>query len=66
MAATPGAVGLTVDIAMQDSVPKFLKEPRYQNVLREHNFDHVVANGTYHSPSASLPERTLSRTARAS
>ena len=47
-------------------MPKFLKEPKYQNVLREHNFDHVVANGAYHSPSASLPERTLSRTTRTS
>ncbi|MCJ1299569.1 hypothetical protein MMC08_002361 [Hypocenomyce scalaris] len=25
-----------------DSVPKFLKEPRYAQVLREHNFDHTV------------------------
>ncbi|MCJ1284586.1 hypothetical protein MMC26_003919 [Xylographa opegraphella] len=47
-----------------DSVPKFLKEPKYAHVLRDHNFDHTspVSN---HTPSSSiLPERTLSRVAR--
>ncbi|MCJ1380171.1 hypothetical protein MMC17_003274 [Xylographa soralifera] len=47
-----------------DSVPKFLKEPKYAHVLRDHNFDHnsPVSN---HTPSSStLPERTLSRVAR--
>ena len=45
-------------------MPKFSKDPKYQGILREHNFDHLVANGIHHSPSASLPERTLSRTTR--
>ncbi|KAL9118599.1 MAG: hypothetical protein Q9187_004854 [Circinaria calcarea] len=47
-----------------DSVPKFLKEPKYANVLREHNFD-PAANSTSHAaPSTTLPERTLSRATR--
>ncbi len=58
-----GAPSLTT-LNSQDSVPKFLKESRYQSVLREHNFDHVMVNG-HHSPSTStLPERTLSRNKR--
>jgi hypothetical protein len=40
----------------QDSVPKFLKEPRYASVLRTHNLDHVVASA--------LPLRTPSRAAK--
>ena len=61
----------------QDSVPKFLKEPKYSSVLRENNFDHAVAASHQHSVTASIathssaastattmPERTLSRSER--
>ncbi|KAL8744025.1 MAG: hypothetical protein Q9190_003679 [Brigantiaea leucoxantha] len=41
-----------------DSVPKFLKEPRYAAVLAQHNFDH---GGTHQS---TIPERTKSRAVR--
>ncbi|KAL9608034.1 MAG: hypothetical protein Q9167_007102 [Letrouitia subvulpina] len=41
-----------------DSVPKFLKEPKYTTVLAQNNFDH----GSTH-PSA-IPERTRSRAVR--
>ena len=48
----------------KDSVPKFLKEPKYAQVLREYNFDHNSPTSN-HTPSSSvLPERTLSRVAR--
>ncbi|KAI9732587.1 MAG: hypothetical protein M1834_003923 [Cirrosporium novae-zelandiae] len=45
-----------------DSVPKFIREPRYASVLREHNLDTQS-----HSPTSSttvLPERNASRSAR--
>ncbi|KAI4163307.1 MAG: hypothetical protein LQ342_003042 [Letrouitia transgressa] len=41
-----------------DSVPKFLKEPKYTTVLAQNNFDH---GGTHQS---AIPERTRSRAVR--
>ncbi|KAL9110613.1 MAG: hypothetical protein Q9227_004790 [Pyrenula ochraceoflavens] len=46
-----------------DSVPKFMREPRYQNILREHNFE-TAANGRAYSPTPAVPERSMSRSAR--
>ena len=62
---SPSARRLT-SLSLQDSVPKFVKEPKYANVLREHNFDHIPPGVMpNHSPSHStLPERTLSKAAR--
>ncbi|KAI9857364.1 MAG: hypothetical protein M1813_008266 [Trichoglossum hirsutum] len=45
-----------------DSVPKFLKEPKYAAVLREHDFENAVASNQYAMHSA--PERTMSKLAR--
>ncbi|KAL8690161.1 MAG: hypothetical protein Q9218_004328 [Villophora microphyllina] len=46
-----------------DSVPKFLKEPKYAAMLSQHNFDHGPTNS--HSQSvAALPERSRSRVVR--
>ncbi|MCJ1421513.1 hypothetical protein MMC32_007877 [Xylographa parallela] len=47
-----------------DSVPKFLKEPKYAHVLRDHNFDHNSPVSNHTPTSSTLPERTLSRVAR--
>jgi len=44
-----------------DSVPKFLKEPRYNRVLREHNVDAQARSG---SPSEASQARTSSQAQR--
>ncbi|KAL8243734.1 hypothetical protein R6Q59_009992 [Mikania micrantha] len=36
-----------------DSVPKFIREPRYQHILREHNFDVNSSSRGYASPASS-------------
>ncbi|KAI9756780.1 MAG: hypothetical protein M4579_003697 [Chaenotheca gracillima] len=46
-----------------DSVPKFLKDPRYAPILRERDFDRTVATHQQQSMTA-LPERTLSKISR--
>ncbi|KAL8896948.1 MAG: hypothetical protein Q9207_007468 [Kuettlingeria erythrocarpa] len=43
-----------------DSVPKFLKEPKYAAMLSQHNLDHPPVN-SYPAATASLPERSRSR-----
>ncbi|KAL8767390.1 MAG: hypothetical protein Q9209_006080 [Squamulea sp. 1 TL-2023] len=43
-----------------DSVPKFLKEPKYAAMLSQYNFDNIPSN-PHSSTSASLPERSKSR-----
>ena len=49
----------------QDSVPKFLKEPKYAAVLAQHNFDHAVAQANQHGSSQMvLPERSRSKAIR--
>lgn len=51
-----------------DSVPKFLRDPKYSVVLQEHDVD-ILGNSRSYSPTPgpppSLPERSMSRTARA-
>jgi protoheme ferro-lyase len=55
---------LDIDM-MQDSVPKFLKEPKYATVLAQHNFDHAVAQANQHgSQQMVLPERSKSKAVR--
>ncbi|KAL8696567.1 MAG: hypothetical protein Q9224_002726 [Gallowayella concinna] len=46
-----------------DSVPKFLKEPKYAAMLSHHNFDHSPTN-SHAGASVSLPERSKSRAVR--
>ncbi|KAL8923029.1 MAG: hypothetical protein Q9208_004841 [Pyrenodesmia sp. 3 TL-2023] len=46
-----------------DSVPKFLKEPKYAAMLGQHNLDHPSANSRP-AATASLPERSRSRVVR--
>lgn len=41
---------------MQDSVPKFLRDPRYQGIIREHQIDMNLAQRALSPvPSPSLP-----------
>ncbi|KAL8932302.1 MAG: hypothetical protein Q9216_006893 [Gyalolechia sp. 2 TL-2023] len=44
-----------------DSVPKFLKEPKYAAMLGQHDFDHQPTSSR---PAVSLPERSRSRAIR--
>ncbi|CAL5869694.1 uncharacterized protein PFLUO_LOCUS3924 [Penicillium psychrofluorescens] len=46
-----------------DSVPKFMRDPKYAVVLQEHDVD--VSSARSYSPTQGLPERTMSRSARA-
>ncbi|KAE8549979.1 hypothetical protein EYB25_008504 [Talaromyces marneffei] len=47
-----------------DSVPKFVRDPKYSVVLQEHEFD-LGTNGRSYSPTpAPVPERSLSRSVR--
>ncbi|KAJ5569645.1 uncharacterized protein N7459_009075 [Penicillium hispanicum] len=46
-----------------DSVPKFLRDPKYSVVLQEHDVD-IFGGPRSYSPSATAPERTMSRSAR--
>ncbi|WEW59721.1 AMSH/STAMBP protein ubiquitin specific-protease [Emydomyces testavorans] len=47
-----------------DSVPKFVRDPRYATILQEHDFD-LNNSGRSHSPtSAPIPDRSTSRSAR--
>ncbi|EEQ85541.2 developmental regulator FlbA [Blastomyces dermatitidis ER-3] len=47
-----------------DSVPKFVRDPKYAVVLQEHDFD-LNASGKSHSPGpAPVPERSMSRSTR--
>jgi hypothetical protein len=50
---------------VKDSVPKFVRDPRYNQVLREHEFDDVVPGRAY-SPAPTVPERSASRSTRVS
>ncbi|KKK23723.1 developmental regulator FlbA, partial [Aspergillus rambellii] len=45
-----------------DSVPKFLRDPKYSSVLQEHDVDLIGAPRAY-SPTP-IPERSISRSAR--
>ncbi|CAO1603640.1 human AMSH/STAMBP protein ubiquitin specific-protease [Xanthoria calcicola] len=46
-----------------DSVPKFLKEPKYAAMLSQHNFDNSSPS-SHPSTSTSIPERSKSRAVR--
>ncbi|KAJ5728738.1 uncharacterized protein N7483_003246 [Penicillium malachiteum] len=46
-----------------DSVPKFLRDPKYSVVLQEHDVD-IFGGSRSYSPTPGGPERSMSRTAR--
>jgi hypothetical protein len=46
-----------------DSVPKFLRDPKYSVVLQEHDVD-IFGGSRSYSPTPGLPERSMSRSAR--
>lgn len=48
---------------VQDSVPKFVRDPRYNSVLREHEFEEGIPGRAY-SPAPTVPERSASRSTR--
>ncbi|KAL4964130.1 developmental regulator FlbA [Aspergillus stella-maris] len=48
-----------------DSVPKFLRDPKYAAILQEHDVDDLIGGGRSYSPTpAPLPERSMSRSQR--
>ncbi|KAF7595901.1 hypothetical protein BBP40_004394 [Aspergillus hancockii] len=47
-----------------DSVPKFLRDPKYAHVLQEHDVDLIGATRSYSPTPAQVPERSMSRSAR--
>ncbi|KAL5336219.1 developmental regulator flbA [Aspergillus crustosus] len=48
-----------------DSVPKFLRDPKYSAILQEHDVDDLIGGSRSYSPTpAPLPERSMSRSAR--
>lgn len=48
---------------LQDSVPKFLRDPKYTSVLQEHDVDLGITR-SYSPTQSSIPERSASRSAR--
>ncbi|KAJ5363690.1 Developmental regulator flbA [Penicillium cataractarum] len=46
-----------------DSVPKFLRDPKYSVVLQEHDVD-IFGGSRSYSPTPGVPERSMSRSAR--
>ncbi|KAL4917259.1 regulator of G protein signaling domain-containing protein [Aspergillus aurantiobrunneus] len=48
-----------------DSVPKFLRDPKYAAILSEHDVDDLIGGSRSYSPTpAPLPERSMSRSTR--
>ncbi|KAJ5232672.1 hypothetical protein N7468_005628 [Penicillium chermesinum] len=47
-----------------DSVPKFLRDPKYSVILQEHDVDIFGGSGRSFSPTPAGPERSMSRSAR--
>ncbi|KAK1138298.1 AMSH/STAMBP protein ubiquitin specific-protease [Aspergillus melleus] len=47
-----------------DSIPKFLRDPKYAVVLQEHEVDLIGATRSYSPTPAPVPERSMSRSAR--
>ncbi|KAL4778028.1 regulator of G protein signaling domain-containing protein [Aspergillus varians] len=49
-----------------DSIPKFLRDPKYSAILEEHDVDDLIGGGSrsYSPTPAPLPERSMSRSAR--
>jgi GTPase-activating protein SST2 len=48
---------------IQDSVPKFVRHPKYTNVLREHEAEFGLAGRAF-SPASARSERSMSRSGR--
>jgi len=48
---------------LQDSVPKFLRDPKYSVVLQEHDVD-IFGGSRSFSPTPGVPERSMSRSTR--
>lgn len=46
-----------------DSVPKFLRDPKYSVVLQEHDVD-IFGGSRSFSPTPGVPERSMSRSTR--
>ena len=51
----------SIHLTRQDSVPKFMRDPKYTAILQEHDVDLIGASRAY---SPTLPERSMSRSAR--
>ncbi|KAL4777857.1 developmental regulator flbA [Aspergillus nidulans var. acristatus] len=48
-----------------DSVPKFLRDPKYSAILQEHDVDDLIGGGRSYSPTpGNVPERSMSRSQR--
>ncbi|KKZ65961.1 hypothetical protein EMCG_08286 [[Emmonsia] crescens] len=47
-----------------DSVPKFVRDPKYAVVLQEHDFDLNNSSKSHSPSSAPIPERSMSRSTR--
>jgi len=54
---------LVLTFHLKDSVPKFLRDPKYSMVLQEHDVD-IFGGGRSYSPTPGGPERSMSRSAR--
>lgn len=51
------------DRQFQDSVPKFLRDPKYTGMLQEHDVDLGITR-SYSPTQSSIPKRSTSRSAR--
>lgn len=47
-----------------DSIPKFLRDPKYAHILQEHDVELIGATRSYSPTPANVPERSMSRSAR--
>ncbi|EEP77409.1 developmental regulator flbA [Uncinocarpus reesii 1704] len=47
-----------------DSVPKFVRDPRYATILQEHDFELNSSGRSYSPTPGPIPERSMSRAAR--
>ena len=54
---------LVLTFKLKDSVPKFLRDPKYSVVLQEHDVD-IFGGSRSYSPTPGGPERSMSRSAR--
>ena len=66
MSSVSGCVAPTCSSAnlAQDSVPKFIRDPKYAHSVREHSND-LGLNGRAYSPTPStIPERSMSKSVR--
>lgn len=56
-------ISFRTDFDSKDSVPKFLRDPKYSVVLQEHDVD-IFGGSRSYSPTPGVPERSMSRSAR--